>query len=237
MGDLEVLLEVQQHDTHIDQLEHRRRALAERAELAGVEAEISALEKVLADVEASLTAAHAEQGRHEGDLAATEARIAEVDKRLYGGTVSASRDLQAMSAEVDSLKRRRSLLEDDVLAAMDAVEPLQRERDELERRRAELDARAGSLRAAIAEAEVAIEAELAAERDHRAAVAAPLPAELVATYERLRSRLAGVGAARLEHGTCTGCHLSLPSGELERIRHEPPDAVVLCDQCGRILVR
>ena len=237
MGDLEVLLEVQPHDTHIDQLEHRRRALPERGELATVEADVAAVEKLLADLDVNLAAARAVQARHEGDLASTEARIAEVDKRLYGGTVSASRDLQAMSDEVDSLKRRSSLLEDEVLAAMEAVEPLQRERDELDARRAALDERAGALRAAIAEAEVAIEAELEAERAQRAAVVGPVPADLLATYERLRTKLGGVGAARLEHGTCTGCHLSLPSGELERIRREPPDAVVLCDQCGRILVR
>lgn len=237
MGDLEVLLEVQQHDTHIDQLEHRRRALAERAELTAVESDVAALEKRLADLDVNLAGARELQTRHEGELASTEARIAEVDKRLYGGTVSASRDLQAMSAEVDSLKRRQSLLEDEVLAAMDAVEPLQRDREELLARRAELDGRAGALRAAIAEAETAIEAELHAERAQRDDLAAPVAAELLTTYERLRARLGGVGAARLEHGTCTGCHLSLPSGELERIRREPPDTVVLCDQCGRILVR
>lgn len=237
MGDLEVLLEVQQHDTHIDQLEHRRRALLERAELATLEAEVAALERQLGDVGGRLGEARAQQDKHEADLAATETRIAEVDRRLYDGSVTASRDLQAMADEVASLKRRRSLLEDEVLASMEQLEPLDREQAELSAQRTELDARCSALRAAIAEAESSIETELSAERELRTRAASPLPSDLLATYERLRARLGGVGAARLEHGMCTGCHLTLPSSELERIKREPPDAVVLCDQCGRILIR
>ena len=45
------------------------------------------------------------------------------------------------------------------------------------------------------------------------------------------------GAARLVGGSCSGCHLVLPSMEVDRIRKAPPDAVITCDQCGRILVR
>ena len=53
----------------------------------------------------------------------------------------------------------------------------------------------------------------------------------------LRAKLGGVGAARLVNGRCTGCHLTLPATELDRIRREPPDALIRCDQCGRVLVR
>ena len=41
-------------------------------------------------------------------VAAVERRITEVDRRLYSGEVSASRELQAMAAEIEALKRRRS---------------------------------------------------------------------------------------------------------------------------------
>jgi predicted nucleic acid-binding Zn-ribbon protein len=64
-----------------------------------------------------------------------------------------------------------------------------------------------------------------------------LPADLAATYERLRSQLGGIGAAKLVGSSCGGCHLALPATELDRIRHAAPDALVYCDQCGRILVR
>ena len=86
-------------------------------------------------------------------------------------------------------------------------------------------------------AESEIDAGIAEEESARAAAAANVPAELLSEYERLRTRLGGIGAARLEHGTCMGCRMKLPATELDRIKHQPPDALVHCDQCGRILVR
>jgi predicted nucleic acid-binding Zn-ribbon protein len=68
-------------------------------------------------------------------------------------------------------------------------------------------------------------------------LAAKLPDDLTQRYEKLRDRLGGVGAARLEHGACGGCHLALPAVELDHIRRAPPEAIIICEQCGRILVR
>ena len=53
----------------------------------------------------------------------------------------------------------------------------------------------------------------------------------------LRRSLGGVGAARLSGARCEGCHLEIPSAELERLRRAPDDAVVNCPECARILVR
>jgi uncharacterized protein len=59
---------------------------------------------------------------------------------------------------------------------------------------------------------------------------------LLATYERLRARLGGVGVARLVGTHCDGCHLTLSAVELDRVRHLPDGEVYTCEQCGRILV-
>ena len=62
------------------------------------------------------------------------------------------------------------------------------------------------------------------------------PSELAQRYEVLRSRLGGVGAARLVGDRCDGCHLTLSSVEVERIRRLPPEEFATCAQCDRILV-
>lgn len=236
MNDLERLLVVQEHDTAIDQLEHRRAHLPERAELAAVEGRIADVEARLAEARAARDAIGARQARFEQETAHVEERIAEIEKRMYSGAVSASRELQAMAAEVESLKERRSTLEDHVLAAMEEAEPVDEAVAALLGERAGHDAEAERLRALIAEAEVAIGAELEAERAVRGAAAEEVPADLMQTYERLRAKLGGVGAARLVGSSCTGCHLTLPATELDRIRRGPADALEFCDQCGRILV-
>jgi predicted nucleic acid-binding Zn-ribbon protein len=173
----------------------------------------------------------------EADVATTEARITEVDKRLYSGQVSASRDLQAMSEEIGHLKARRSNLEDRILEIMEEREPVDAEVAQLEADLSGLEAEAAEMQVALGQAEAVVDGELEAMTGERAAAAAELPPDLTATYERLRSQLGGVGAARLVGSSCSGCHLALPATELDRLRRGPPDELVYCDQCGRILVR
>ena len=231
------LLRVQEHDSAADRLRHRRRTLPELAQLAAAEDELSRLEATLAGVEGRAAEAARAQKRLEDELGTVEAKIAELDTRLYSGTVTIPRELQAMQAEGDALRARRSTLEDHVLDAMGEREPLDDEVARLERRRVELDAEGSRLRAAVAEAQAAIDKELAAELEAREGAVSAVPADLLSLYEQLRARLDGVAAAPLVNGRCGGCHLALPATEVDRIRREPPEVLIRCDQCSRILVR
>jgi predicted nucleic acid-binding Zn-ribbon protein len=237
MTTLETLLQVQERDTAIDRLRHRRATLPERSALSVLDDRVAGLEARITEITARSEAVAARQSQLESEVGILEARIKEIERRLYSGTVSASRELQAMSAEVASLKRRRSSVEDEVLVAMEEGEPLSRQLETLDAERDQLDAESEGLRAVLVEAEVTIDAEITTESTARAAAADAVPPELILTYERLRARLDGVGAARLVGSSCSGCHLVLPSAELARVKKEPPDALVFCDQCGRILVR
>lgn len=237
MGQFEDLLVVQEHDTNVERLKHRRANLPERAELAQIEDQLAALERQLGNVTTARDDVARRQRHHEDELATLEAKIAEVNGRMYSGAVTIPRELQAMQADVESMKRRQSTLEDDVLEAMTEREPLDEEVAGLTATRAGHDAEAARLRLAIAEAEAAIDAELGQETAARAAAVATVPADLVKLYEQIRTRSGGVGAARLVGARCSGCHLTLPATELDRIRREPPGALIRCDQCSRILVR
>jgi len=218
-------------------LRHRRETLPEMAELAQVEESSVTTDAALAETGARRDEAVRRQNRLEDDLASVEARIVEVDRRLYSGVVTIPRELQAMQADRDLLQQRRGTLEDEVLEAMGEREPLDEAVAALEAERLRLDAEGSRLRAAVAEAQVAIDAELSGEETKRASSAFGLPTDIVNLYEGLRTRHGGVGAAPLVGGRCNGCYLALPATEVDRIKREPPDALVTCDQCGRILVR
>ena len=233
----ETLLKVQERDTAIDRLRHRRATLPERSALSVLEDRVAGLDARITEITARSEAVAARQSQLESEVGTLEARIKEIERRLYSGTVSASRELQAMSAEVASLKRRRSSVEDEVLVAMEEGEPLSRQLETLDAERDQLDAESEGLRAVLVEAEVTIDAEITTESTARAAAADAVPPELILMYEGLRARLDGIGVARLVGSSCSGCHLVLPSAELARVKKEPPDALVFCDQCGRILVR
>ena len=93
-----------------------------------------------------------------------------------------------------------------------------------------------AVRATLEASEAAIDREIADEQKARDAIAGELDPGLVAEYERRRVRAHGVGVARLVGNTCQGCHLTIPSTEVERIRRAPEGTISFCDNCGCILV-
>ncbi|MBA3654137.1 MAG: hypothetical protein H0W70_08070 [Actinobacteria bacterium] len=234
--ELHTLLAVQDHDTALDQLHHRHETLPERAErqrllrdgqaIAAERDQIAAQRDEIAEREAAL----------EAELATSEARATQIDKRMYSGEVSASRDLQAMAEEIGRLKSFGSHLEDQALELLDQREPLDARIAELEARLTAMADEIRRLEQAIAIAEEEIDTEVGREQIARDGLAENIPDALLQRYDALRKKLGGTGAAPLNRSSCGGCHLTLPATEIDRIKHSPPDTLILCDQCGRILV-
>lgn len=237
MTPLEQLLAVQEHDTRTDQLRHRRANLPERAQLAGVERTRAAAESELVAMDERRNVLVREQKRLEDDIASTEERITAADRALYSGTVAAPRELQALQDEISSLKRRVTKLEDDELEVMEQLEPVEADYARLSAAVFEADADAERLRAAVTANEAEIDVELDRAAAARAEAAAGVADDLLAEYERLRGRAQGVAVARLVAGVCGGCHIRLPAVELDRIKKQPVDDLVRCEECGRLLVR
>ena len=237
MSRWDALLAVQDHDTHLDQLAHRHTNMSQRAELDGVMAQITKVGVRVGEVEAERHALTKAQQRLEDDIASINDKASQHDKTLYGGTVSNPRELQSLQDEIASLKRRVSQLEDQELELMEQIEPLDAELARLSAERVALDERGGALRAEIAEAEVAIEAEQAVVRSERASLMASVEPELQAEYDELRPQLGGVAIARFVGGSCGGCHLSLSAVEVDRIKRLPHEEPVHCEECGRLLAR
>ncbi len=236
VGPLARLLVVQDHDTVVDQLRHRRATLPERAELAAIDRQLGALELRTKEVGLKRDELGDRQAALEQQIGASRSRREALEKRLYGGQVAAARELQAMSEEVKHLARHINELEDREIEVMEALEPLDGELQAADVTRDALDKDAQRLRAAIEEHQHALDGDIAEETKARATAASGVRDELLARYEQLRAKLGGTGAARLVGASCSGCHLTLSSMELDRVRKAPPDAVITCEQCGRILV-
>jgi predicted nucleic acid-binding Zn-ribbon protein len=232
----DTLMVVQLHDTTLDQLRQRQRTLPELAELKAVEAQRAQLSTDGSALRSQVDDLAARQRALEDQIAAAAKRRHDIEQRMLTGGVTASRDLQAMDVEVHHLADRQAEFEEQELALLEEEDPLDVALAENERRRATLDGEIERLRAAVAEATRAIDEAMAVEQGQRSAAAAGLPADLADRYEGLRSHLGGVGAARLIGDQCDGCHLTLPSSEVERIRRLPSEEFATCDQCGRILV-
>jgi uncharacterized protein len=233
---LDTLLELQEHDLALDRLRHRRATLPEREQVAGLEATIADLHTTLGGVRAQRDDALAEERRFEAEARAQADHATRQEAHLYSGAITSPRELQALQADLEQLRRLQRGLEDRQLAAMERREPLEAQFDTLEAELAVADAALATTRAALDAAVSEIDAEMATEDAQRSAVAAAIDAGLIADYENRRAKARGVGAARLVGMTCQGCHLSIPATEVAQIRSAPEGTVAYCDNCGCILV-
>ena len=233
---LDTLLELQTRDTAIDRLRHRRDTLPERAALESVQGELGTVRQRVDEATGRSEEVAREEQRFDDEARSLEEKAAEVERRMYSGEVTSPRELQALQADVDQLRRHRHGLEDRELDVMERRESLDAEVAELARRAGELEAEAERLGGALGEVEGEIDGEMAVERTARDEITATVDDGLLADYEQCRHRARGMGAARLNGNTCQGCHLSIPSVEAERIRKSPPGTVAHCDNCGCILV-
>ncbi len=184
----DTLMDVQLHDTTLDQLRHRIETLPERTELRQVEHRRSALVDAMAEVKAQVDDLSARQRALEEQIASVARRRHEIEQRMESGDVSASRDLQAMDHEVHQLEARQAQFEEEEIALLEEEEPLDAVLAEHQRGFQASGRRHGAPRGAIAEAEVEIRAAVETEQAERQVRAAALPEELAKRYEVLRAR-------------------------------------------------
>jgi predicted nucleic acid-binding Zn-ribbon protein len=232
--DQALLLEVQDLDTRLQRLDHQLRNLPETARLTELDGEAQNLRRTLAEQTGVLEDAQAELGRVESDVAVVEARIERDRERLQAS--SSVKDVQALEQELAALARRRDELEEIELVVMERVE-------EHETALAATRGALGELDASIAETTAARDAGAASlqrERAHvatdRETVAARVPAELLALYEKQRARY-GVGASHLRGGVSSASGVALNATDLGAVRAAAPDDVLLCPDSSAILVR
>ncbi|HEV3227633.1 MAG TPA: C4-type zinc ribbon domain-containing protein [Acidimicrobiales bacterium] len=236
MSALDDLLAVQALDLSADQLSHRRANLPERAELNSCQADLLALETRSAGVEALRNEVARNEKRLEDEISMVRDKSAHTEKTLYSGSINVPRELTALQEEIEALARRQRQLEDQELELMEQAEPLDADLASMAAERTKLDDHAIGLLARIAEEETVIDAELGNVQARRATAVQAVPADLLDEYERLRRALGGIGIARLSGNRCEGCHLTLSAVDVDRIRHEPPDTLVHCTECSRMLV-
>jgi uncharacterized protein len=230
------LLELADLDAELNRLAHRRQSLPEIAELAQLDARTRELKDAIVVADTALSDLEREQARSERDVDQVRTRIDKDQARLDAGQVSAAKELASLQSEIESLHKRQADLEEVVLELMERQEGLESSREALLADRDRLTASQADLAQTRDAAFAEIDAAAATATTKRAEVAADMPADLLALYDKIRAS-SGVGAAMLRRGRCEGCHLSLNTVDLNAIKATPPDEVIRCEECRRILVR
>lgn len=232
----QALLDLQDLDTEIDRAKAALNRLRTDEEFAQAKKDAADLAEQLAAAEGARREADRDAAEASEKAAATRAHRDRTRNRLHAGGGS-HKELEAMMHEAQTLE---GLLAEHDQAAREAMQAA--------------DAAAGKV-TAVQERKAAVEASGRARAAHlkqegqritehgrslaarRAEAAAGLPAEIVARYEKVRSRNGGIGAGRLEGNRSSASGTPLSPAELERLRALPEDALAECPETGALLVR
>jgi predicted nucleic acid-binding Zn-ribbon protein len=187
----------------------------------------------LIDSRNQLDSVELELKRAETDLALVEQRIEKDNLRL--NQTSSSKDAQGIQAELETLKKRKSELEDLELAVLERKEQAEATYKTILGDKQAIDDE-------LAGKETANEAEILKQRSgldlliqQRAQQVSRTDAELIALYEKKATR--GVAVGRLLNRECGACRMTIGATSLAEITALPQDEIATCPDCQAILVR
>ena len=217
-------------DSAIQQVESRIFQLTSQL---GDQVKVKAGDIAIRRAKDSVAQALSRQRDQEFELAQLEARIKELDTRLWSGKGS-PRDLEMLRVEWDREKSRRNGIEEQTIGAMETTERSQRDL-------ARVEAAVATALASLQSGNVQRVAERTAATSRRDALTADrlslvegMPPEDVGAYSRQRVKSSdGVPVSELSGSQCQGCRTDIPSGDAQRARRA--EAPFPCPSCGRLL--
>lgn len=231
------LLDLQAQDSTLAQLHHRKKSLPEHARIQELEARASELDGARIEADTEVADLTRDQKKADAEVEQVKTRRARDEERLNSGAIGNPKDLESLQHELVALERRISSLEDDELEVMESLEQAQGRlssvQAELTSVREELDQAVTSRDAAV----VVLDEQAADAQADRDRVAASVPDDLIALYDKVRAQYGGLGAAALRARRCEGCRLELNGADLRDLAAAPEDEVLRCPECSRILIR
>ena len=234
MRGLDRILELQELDSMIDRLDHRREQLEAGEELSAIRKEMEEADARLGEIRLASDAVASESRRLELEIESMNAKLEAEQKRMYDGSIANPKELDALQHEIASLTERRGRAEDDLLEQMVRKEDLDARGTEADKDAIAARARVEEVGGDAAKELDQVGAELVARRSEREALVPAFDEELLELYDELRESKHGVGAAAIVDGVCQACHEKLSAVELDRLKRT--EGVKRCEYCRRIVV-
>lgn len=231
------ILDIQAKDTEAAQLEYKRATLPAIEVKKGLESSSERARDQHIASEMILSDLTREAIKAEGDVGVVRQRVAKDQEMLNSGEINDPKQLSNLQHELESLGKRQLDLEDVELEVMERVEGAKAAVEVLAQQKKDFSAQLEVVSAELDYELAALEVDLINVRTERESLAAAMPAEFLALYEKIRKGHQGMGAAKLHRGQCEGCRLTIPPQEINSIKAASPDEVIQCEECRCILIR
>lgn len=227
---IRILVELSQADRECHRVRDRVHNIPR--ELSRYESELKLKQSVLDDLERRLEDSRRERRALERDSDLAKARRRELEAQQF--RVKNTTEYQAMTREVEEMRRRAGEYEDRGLEILQEEEHLTAEAAKQREIVAAEDKRYQEVRQRLekelGEQRVVLEGREA----HRVALVAKLDAPIRRRYERILENKGDLAVASVENGSCGGCYYQLPPQKLHEVKKG--GTLIVCEGCGRMVV-
>lgn len=230
------LLDVQLLDTQIAKLGHARRSHPTIAALTEVQGRAADLHRAQVLATSALNDVKRDFTKAEDDVTQVRTRRERDQARLDAGQFGA-KNAEAVIAELESLARRQSALEDVELEVMERLEAAEGELAAIVEQAAALTQEEERLTAERDAALAEIDAQLAEVEQRRAVAVEGIDEALLALYAKVRTQNSGLAVLAIRGTTTEPLRLDLSLSEVAAIKAAGPDQVIRSEEEGYILVR
>jgi predicted nucleic acid-binding Zn-ribbon protein len=231
------ILDLQNFDTSLDQISHKLKNLPERAEAEKLRAQFEQLKyREVAGI-TEVADRELDVRKAEADVDQVRIRLQKDSELLQSGSISDSKQLTELQHEVDSLKKRQDLLEDEEIAILQLLEDAQKNLENIRTELAQVTAELSKAEDLLTEVVAQIEVEQEQIANERIAQAKSVPEELLKIYEKVRAENRGIGASRFESGQCEGCRIQFSNADMNKYKNAADGELLRCEECRAILVK
>jgi predicted nucleic acid-binding Zn-ribbon protein len=229
MSQIEQLYYLQQIDSEIRQKKQRLRDVlqAKKNNLELIEARDH-----FAETHAALTEVQATQRALSDELSRVNTERRRTEHRLYSGEVSNTKELADLEQKVVSLKRRQSVLEEEVLEAMYEVEAAQEDDTEAATILDELEEDWNDRLSVLQREQDKLAGEVNDLLKRRQEQASLVDGGMLHVYHKAGEKRGGLAVAGLKENMCQACGVRVSAAKARAVRNAE---LVYCGSCGRIL--
>jgi predicted nucleic acid-binding Zn-ribbon protein len=210
------------------------RRLQQLQELLGESAELRAVRQQVAATQAELRDWHAKQKNAELEDKQLAERIQATEERLMSGNVRNPKELDNLQHSLEALRRQREGVMEEGVQAMAQTETLSAQLVVQEQSLSSVEKGWSGNQTELREEEHKLKQNAVLLKRKREQVVSGMSETLRERYETMRKRKGGVAVAVVQNGTCSACHVTLPTGVVNTLRGAT--SLVLCPSCGRYLV-
>lgn len=234
MAYLPILFQIQTMESRLLALKRDEEQVQNDLKIVQTEGALKEINALSAELESKQNGIQSANRKLELELKANQEHIAGEEKKLYGGSVTNSRELGQIEQKVTEYKLAAGKLEDEILQLMEQDETLGAQISVLQKRKTACERELTVLKTAASQRLREISIEVMGLESEIKEVTPQVPEEWLARFHKIAGAHHNVGIAQVKTGNCGACHVSLSDMMLQKVKRGD-DIIICCENCGRIL--